>query len=487
MMYPRLELLRELLSENGTIWITLDDNEIHYFKCICDEIFGRENFVNQVSVKMKLVAGASGGGEDKKLKKNIEFALCYAKNYNSINGFKKFNDLYDEESLFSHIDSMESDGKSWKYTSVIIAKGEFIEERTIVDGAGEPIKIKKYKGLQRTTINNCIKDGMTREQAYINNFEGVFSDTNAQTSIRTRVIDEFQSLEKDELLEVSYVPRSGKDKGEKVEHLYLSPTIRRVIWLKDTAEKRGDFLFKKEKVGTYWGGFSLNNLTKEGQVQFANGKKPEALVERALLLATDEKDLVLDSFLGSATTSAVAQKMNRRYIGIEIGEHAQTHCQPRLQKVIDGEQGGISKAINWQGGGGFRFCKLGSTVFDEYGCLNPEIRFPALAAHIWYLENKQPFSQDQMQALDSPLLGEHDGRVYYLLYNGILGDRRPQGGNVLTSKVLGSLPDIETYIEKSKQGEVSIVIYGESTRLGEARLQQAGVEFKQIPYDVGSL
>ena len=179
--------------------------------------------------------------------------------------------------------------------------------------------------------------------------------------------------------------------------------------------------------------------------------------------------------------------MGRRFIGIEMGEHAKTLCQARLQKVVDGEQGGISKAVNWQGGGGFRFCKLGSTVFDEDGCLNSEIRFPTLAAHIWYLETKQPFSQQQKQDLDSPFLGEHKGVAYYLLYNGILGDRRPQGGNVLTSKILDSLPDIEANITDAQQGKKAIVVYGESTRLGEARLQQTGVQFKQIPYDVGAL
>ena len=106
---------------------------------------------------------------------------------------------------------------------------------------------------------------------------------------------------------------------------------------------------------------------------------------------------------------------------------------------------------------------------------------------IWYLETKQPFSQQQMQALGLPLLGEKKGVVYYLLYNGILGDRRPQGGNVLTSKILDSLPNIKTHIVEAQKGERSIVVYGESSRLGDARLKQAGVEFKQIPYDVGSL
>lgn len=212
----------------------------------------------------------------------------------------------------------------------------------------------------------------------------------------------------------------------------------------------------------------------EGETPFST-PKPEQLLERIIHIATNPGDLVLDSFLGSGTTAAVAHKMGRRYIGIELGEHARTHCQPRLKKVVDGEQGGVSQAVGWQGGGGFRFMRLGETVFDEYGSLNPAIRFPALAAHIWYLETRAPL---QGRA-NSPLLGVHEGTAYYLLYNGILGDRRPDGGNVLTSKVLAKLPPAE-------QAE-NIVIYGESCRLGENRLRQTGITFKQIPYDVGML
>jgi len=198
--------------------------------------------------------------------------------------------------------------------------------------------------------------------------------------------------------------------------------------------------------------------------------KPERLLRRILQIASNEGDLILDSFLGSGTTAAVAHKMNRRYVGIEMGKHAETHCQPRLKKVIDGEQGGISKAVEWQGGGGFHYYRLGPTVFDEYGAIRPDIHFPELAAHIWYLETHAPLTE----CSNSPLLGIHNGTAYYLLYNGILGDRRPQGGNVLTGPILAELP--------AHDGPK--VIYGESSRLGAARLQKENITFKQIPYDV---
>jgi adenine-specific DNA-methyltransferase len=202
--------------------------------------------------------------------------------------------------------------------------------------------------------------------------------------------------------------------------------------------------------------------------------KPEELLQRIIHIASNPGDLVLDSFLGSGTTAAVAQKMGRRWIGIEMGEHAVTHCKPRLDKVIAGEQGGISEAVGWSGGGGYRFYRLGEPVFDSDGAIAADIRFPTLAAHVWFSETGTPYAGNG----SSPLLGIHDGTAYALLYNGILGDRSVSGGNVLTSALLDRL-----------RGDANgwsgpMVIYGEASRLGAARLKDQGVTFKQTPYDV---
>jgi adenine-specific DNA-methyltransferase len=198
--------------------------------------------------------------------------------------------------------------------------------------------------------------------------------------------------------------------------------------------------------------------------------KPELLISKIIHLSSSSNDLILDSFLGSGTTAAVAHKMKRRYIGIEMGEHAATHCVPRLQKVVDGDQGGVSEAVEWKGGGGFRFYKLGAAVFDTEGRINPEIRFTHLAAHIWFAETHTALHKKAK----NPLLGVHNGTAYYLLYNGILGDKRPDGGNVLTSKVLAEL----------SKHDGPKVIYGEACRLGEARLKALNIVFKQTPYDI---
>jgi adenine-specific DNA-methyltransferase len=216
---------------------------------------------------------------------------------------------------------------------------------------------------------------------------------------------------------------------------------------------------------------AFGNCRLEGGVGFRAGKKPEILLQSILKMFSNAGDLVADSFLGSGSTAAVAHKMGRRYIGIEMGEQAVTHCVPRLKAVIDGEQSGISKPVGWKGGGGFRFYRLGSPIFDEQGHIHPSIRFDHLAAHIWFAETRTPIHHKRKR---SPLLGKHGETAYYLLYNGILGDKRPDGGNVLTRKVLAELP--------AHDGPK--VIYGESSRLSAATLKQLGVIFKQTPYDV---
>ena len=154
-----------------------------------------------------------------------------------------------------------------------------------------------------------------------------------------------------------------------------------------------------------------NQDSKREILQFNNAEvfstpKPERLIGRIIEVATGTGELLLDSFLGSGTTAAVAHKMGRRYIGIEMGEHAETHCVPRLKKVVDGEQGGISEAVGWKGGGGFRFYRLGSQVFDEQGHIHPSIRFDHLAAHVWFAETRTPIHQKRKR---SPLLGKSMG------------------------------------------------------------------------------
>lgn len=382
LMKERFDILRRLLTTDGVMFCQLNDDEMAYGKVLLDEVFGRNNFLNQVSVKMKQTAGASGGGEDKRLKKNIEYILIYARDKDGDFGFKKFNDVYDEDDLFEVIDEMRENGKSWKYTRILKSLGRREFLTTIEDGSGESITIYVHTEVVMEPIPKVAKDdGISEEECYVKYFEKIFRDTNAQSSIRTRVMD--ATAGKGDFFSIEYVPRSGRNKGRSVTLYYKGANCDLIAWLRDVAVKKGSRLLKLEKTGTYWDGFPLNNLTKEGGVHFPQGKKPEALIEKVLELATEPNDLVLDSFAGSGTTGAVAHKMGRRWIMVELGEHCHTHIIPRLKKVIDDEDaGGITKAVNWKGGGGFRYYKLAPSLIvnDRWG--NPVINPDYNAAHL---------------------------------------------------------------------------------------------------------
>ncbi len=470
MIYPRLELLRELLTEDGVVFVQIDDVEQPYLRVLMDEVFGRNNFINTISINMKNVAGASGGGEDKKLKKNIEYIHLYAKNYLA---FSSFKGVYDYIPISELVQTYIEEGKSWKYTTALVYEGYKEYIGSTVDGDGNEIKIYSRKNPIIKSINQIMKDeGLSETAAYQTYAKKIFQTAMPQSSIRPRVMKKAIELgSKEDLHSIEYIPKTGKNKGQLYEQFYKGNKFRLFAWLHDVSEEKDGQLCKKEAQGTYWNFASeTKNLTKEGSISLPNGKKPEKLIHRILTLATNENDLILDSFLGSGTTAAVAHKMNRRWIGIEMGEHAKTHCAVRLQKVIDGEQGGISKEVQWQGGGSFRFYRLGETIFDEDGRINKNIRFEHLAAHIWFSETKTPLNPKDK----SPFLGVYNDIAYYLLYNGILGDKSISGGNVLTTKVLASL---------LKFNGIK-VIYGETSRLGWLRLEENQIIFKQTPYDI---
>lgn len=200
----------------------------------------------------------------------------------------------------------------------------------------------------------------------------ILRTTNAQTSIRTKVIEETEEFGGKGMFSIEYTPIKGKNAGKLTRFYYKDNNL--VAWLKDVVDTDGKLIYKLDNSGNLWDDIQYNNLTKEGNVQFPNGKKPESLVGRIIEMLSVDGDIVLDSFLGSGTTSATAHKLNRKWIGIELGEHCYTHCIPRLNAVIDGtDNGGITKDVNWQGGGGYKFYELAPSLIekDKYG--NPVI------------------------------------------------------------------------------------------------------------------
>jgi hypothetical protein len=208
--------------------------------------------------------------------------------------------------------------------------------------------------------------------------------------------------------------------------------------------------------------------------------KPEKLIQSIIEIATNPGDLVLDSFLGSGTTAAVALKLNRRFVGVELGTHAETVAGKRLRLTVEGEQGGISKDVAWQGGSGFRFCTLGDPLFDEFGVLNPDVTFADLAAHVFFCETGSPIPRRADGA--SSLIGTFQGRAIYLLHApDALGVASEQAGNVLTVAAMEALPSPDDGFTGAR------VVYAEGCTVPEDRLRAAGVVFKQIPYQLEGL
>ena len=324
MMYPRLRLARNLLTENGVIFVSIDDNESTNLKNILDEIFGADNYVNIISLNLKNSAGASGGGEDKRLKKNCEYILIYAKNYPTLSLFKG---PYQYTEMSNLIQSYIEEGKSWKYTSVLLNPGVKTFVGSTVDGEGNEIKVYRRDGYETASINQLAKqDGITQQEAYKKYGVNIFRTTNAQTSIRTRIIEFRKKHCVDApLLSIEYIPKTGKNKGIVYEQFYKDDECNLFVWLRDTSEIIDGELYKKDLQGTLWDFVGeTKNLTKEGDVQFPNGKKPVKLIKQMVSMTTEDNDIILDFFSGSATTAHAVVQLNsedngnRKFILVQL-------------------------------------------------------------------------------------------------------------------------------------------------------------------------
>lgn len=310
LMKPRLDLLRNLLSEDGSIWISIDDDESHYLKVLCDEVFGRRNFINNVIWEKKY----SPSNDAKWLSDSHDHILVYAKNKE----IWRPNLLPRGEQQNKYYKYNDNDGRGlWRSDNVLV------------------------KSFSKSGVFPIVNPNTGKE--YLPP-EGSCYRFNQDTAKRYLAENRF------------YFGKDGK--GAPQLKRYLSE-------VKDGVTSKT--IFFREEVG--------DNQEAKSEAKVFNAEsvfstpKPEKLLERVLYLGSNKGDIILDSFLGSGTTAAVANKMGRRWIGIELGEHAITHCVPRLKAVVDGEQGGISKAVNWQGGGGFKFYTLAPSLLkkDKFG------------------------------------------------------------------------------------------------------------------------
>jgi adenine-specific DNA-methyltransferase len=264
-----------------------------------------------VIVKAKSSSGASGGGEDKKIKKNTEFIHIYNKEK-----FNNFNKEYIVERLDKHIDRLKNEKKSFSYKSILINFGEKKYIKSTVDGRNSEIKIYEHSGYEIKSIRQISADENISEYAvYKKYIDKIFTSENAQTSIRGRISNAINK--KDSLFTAEYIPVSGKNKNKLTNVLFIGKKQRLVSFLINTCDIENNNIYKKSEVGTFWGDISWSSVFNEGGAGLKNGKKPEKLLQRIIHIATKKGDTVLDYHLGSGTTCAVAHKMGRQYIGIE--------------------------------------------------------------------------------------------------------------------------------------------------------------------------
>lgn len=427
MMYPRFELMRDLLAEDGSIWVHIDDGEAHYLKVLMDEVFGRGHFVASFVWQKRY------SRENREAIGDVhEYVLVYATNPER---FKQVR---------NRVPITEAQAKIYKNASN--------------DPKG------RWRGIPMTA------QGWRPNQMYEIVSPAGVKHRPPEGRCWSMIESEFRRLLEEGRI---YFGKDGRSQPNVVR--YLSEVEGFIPWTWWPSDEVGHTDESKKEMHGLFG--------KENA--FAT-PKPERLLHRILTIATNPGDIVGDPFLGSGTTAAVAHKMGRRYIGVEMGEHAVTHCVPRLKKVIEGEQGGISTLVNWQGGGGFRFARLGPPIFTPDGAIHPDIRFPTLAAHIWFSETRTAWDGHGRdgspsrpkngapggRALPTPLLGIHNGTAYYLLFNGILDDKRPLAGNVLNAVTFRHLPP--------HAGPK--IVFGEACQWGEDRLRRENIDFRKIPH-----
>jgi site-specific DNA-methyltransferase (adenine-specific)/adenine-specific DNA-methyltransferase len=421
MMYPRMVLLKQFLTVDGAIFVSIDDNEVASLRLLMDEIFGKGNFISIIAW-LKRVSPAN---DAKYLSTDHEYVAVFARDKETWRPRK----LQRTSKQLDNYKNPDNDPRG-PWNSVTYTCNKSAEERPNLFHAILNPNTKKEVWPSRTAV---WKYDRNRHEA--NESKGLVwwgVDGKARMPRLKRFLSEMGDV----------VPRS---------FFHYDDTGH-------TQESRTEL------------------LSIIDECPFST-PKPSRLIQRILQIATDKDSIILDSFAGSGTTGHAVLKQNaedggtRKFILVEMeGKIARDITAERVRRVAGGYTNAKGEAVAGLGGG-FQFCTLSEEpLFNEFGDIRDDVTYAQLADFVWFAETGEGYTGKA----DSPLLGVKGGTAVYLLFNGILGDRRPQGGNILTQAVLDSLPPHEG----------PKVIYAAATRLGPAALQRAGIVFKQTPYAI---
>ncbi|MFE0233321.1 site-specific DNA-methyltransferase [Brucella anthropi] len=341
LMKERIELLKALLSEDGVLWIHIDDKEMAYLRVMCDEVMGRSNFLNMIVVKTSDPSGHKTVNPSPY--SQTEYILMYAKDRR----FYRYEQRYVETSYDPGYNKFITNRGDHYSKWNVVGLNEFIANKLGCENTKEARKRFGRVGFDAQVA-----------QFALENADSVFQPT-AISKDAGRGIVELRDKSSGIPDQVMVYHRDNYDdvyilNGRQV---YFYSSKLRIV--------EGEMVPAKP-LTNLWTDIPYNGIAREGGVTFKNGKKPERLVARCIELTTEPGDLVLDSFAGSGTTGAVAHKMGRRWIMVELGDHAKTHIVPRLQKVIDGsDRGGVTEGMGWNGGGGYRFARLAPSLLEK--------------------------------------------------------------------------------------------------------------------------
>ncbi len=426
MMYPRLALLREFLRDDGAIFVSIDDNEGHCLKLLLDEVFSAANFVACLIWQKKYATA----NDSKGIPAMHDYVLCYQRseafNRHLLPRTAKQDNAYRNP---------DNDPRGpWKAAD---------------------FTCNKTRG-ERPNLYYALTQPGTGEQVFP-----------SETRVWAYGEDEYLRLDKEKRLWWGANGTNSRPAIKKFLNEVQDGIVPNTWFTHDIAghtdEAKKDLLRVVPDVGGY--------MTP----------KPIKLIRRILEIASDKDSIVMDSFAGTGTTGAAVLETNqadggsRKCVLIEIDSAiASSITYKRLNLLSSGYTDPRGQQVEGLGSG-FRFCKLGRTLLDEFGDINGEVPFTDLARYVYLLETGVPIPKRPKK--DCPLLGVHQGRAIYLLYNGVLGDRRPAGGNVLTNSVLAGLPP-------HPEGKGSRIIFGEATRLSESTLARENIVFRQIPYSL---
>ena len=335
----RIEILKNLLSDDGTIFVHIDDNELGYLIVMMDEIFGRANRLYVISFKQGAPTGHKAINPG--CVSTTNFLVMYSKNRQCWHPNKLYTARERDKRYGQFIENINESFEKWRVTTLVSAFA-------LDAGLSEKDCRKLLKEEPDLIDAFVVKHARSVIRLARPDYKGV-------SEAARQLID----ISKSDRGMVFRLARDG------FSDMYFLGG-ERILFYADKLKEIDGELVAGEPLTTLWDDLHSNNLHKEGGVSFPKGKKPEALIKRVIELVTNPGDLVLDSFAGSGTTGAVAHKMNRRWIMIELGEQCHTHVIPRLKALIDGiDSSGITKAANWKGGGGFRYYRLAPSLLQK--------------------------------------------------------------------------------------------------------------------------